>query len=610
MCGIGGALGRPGDGSIARFGATCLDANARRGPDHRAERALRVGEWEVSLAHNRLAILDLTPGGHQPMEGSDGDLVITYNGEIYNHGELRETLRAQGHVFRSTSDTEVLLAAYRQWGTAAFERCNGMFALALLDRPRRELLLVRDRFGVKPLHYHLSATRVLFASTATPIATVVGREPDREYLARSAHYAVFEDDSDRTQYRNVRAVRPGHLMRIRLDGPSLSSSESMFYSLEDRVRTLSAAPAPPRDGAIAECRQRLTDAVRLRLMADVPVAVSLSGGIDSATLCALASTIHPGLIGFTYGRPDRAETEGPVAAQIAESLGLRIHWVWPDARDLAELFWDCLDAQDAPFTTGSIVAQYAVYREVRRAGVKVLLGGQGGDEAFMGYRKYLVWRWTEVLRQRRLGESVRAMTDVSRALWAQRSQWRTYLSAARRYAGRGSGGRLLGAAAAPSPYHEVPGLGLAGRQIQDITAGGLPTMLRYEDRNSMGNSVESRLPYLDYRLMEWAVALPVDLKLREGFGKWILRQVAPARLPTELVQSRAKRGFDVSVADWMAQGLGRRIRDELARTWRRSAEFFRPGVDPERDFADRFLATDGGRFADAVAALWIGRCLS
>jgi len=259
----------------------------------------------------------------------------------------------------------------------------------------------------------------------------------------------------------------------------------------------------------------------------------------------------------------------------------------------------------------SVVAQSAVFRAVHAAGVKVLLGGQGGDEIFMGYRKYLAWRWLAQVRGARVGAAVQSGVDLGRALWAQRRQWRTYLGAARRFRAGGGGDSLFHPAETPAaPYAAPSGMGLEGRQVADITTGGLPTLLRYEDRNSMGHSVESRLPYLDYRLVEWAIAAPVSTKLSRGYGKWMLRQVARDRLPADIVDARGKRGFDVRLDTWIGAGLGREIRAELGATWGRIRDHFSPDVRPDEAFADRALLGAPRRFADAVLALWLGRRLA
>ncbi len=608
MCGIGGGIGRGDDFLVMRAASLCLDLNARRGPDYRAERAVGAGNWTARLAFNRLAIVDLSPGGNQPM--SHGATWISYNGEIYNYIELRRELEAKGVQFHSTSDTEVLLAAWNEWEAGCLARLNGMFAFALLDAARGRFVLARDRFGVKPLHYHATSDRIVFASTAGPLARLVGSEPDAIYLARGARFGVWDDDSSRTAYRNVKSLPPGHLAVADLQGAALDLQVRSWYRLGERVAALvpGLAGLGP-DAAVEQARELLTDAVRLRLRSDVPVAVSLSGGVDSATISALARGAAGPLQGFSFGHPDRPETEGPVIKSIAASLRMDVEFVWPDPVDMAELFWECLEAQDAPFAGGSIVAQFAVFRAVHRAGIKVLLGGQGGDEVFMGYRKYLVWRWLAAMQALHPAAALVAGVDVARAAWAHRAQWRTYLAAARRYRGAGTE-TILRLPVVPSPHRAAAGVpGLHSRQVADVVTGGLPTLLRYEDRNSMGNSVESRLPFLDYRLVEWGTAAPATTKLRDGLGKWMLRQVSVGSLPGSVTAAREKRGFDVRVSEWLATGLGARIRAEIERNRVGLADWLPASVSVGSDFSDAVLSGSPRRLTDAITALWLVRCL-
>jgi asparagine synthase (glutamine-hydrolysing) len=609
MCGIGGGIGRPGDGIVGAVSSACLAAHARRGPDHQRGEVIAVGGWQAHLTHNRLTVVDLSSGGHQPMRRDPGGQWLCYNGEIYNYVELRRELESMGLVFQSASDSEVLLAAWQAWGPDSLDRCNGMFAFAIVDPAKAQVTLVRDRFGVKPLHYVLTPDRLLFSSTPGPLAAAVGGEPDLTYLSRGARYGTWDDDTGRSPFARVRSLPAGHLLSISLGQGPLLGEPRAWYRLADRVRDLVPTLASlTAEDAIAATRQQLDEAVRLRLRADVPVAVSLSGGVDSATVAAMARARHGTLRGFSFGHPDQPGTEGPVIGRLARHLDLEVDWVWPTDAVMAEDFWACLEAQDAPFAGGSVVAQHAVFRAVRRAGVKVLLGGQGGDEAFMGYRKYLVWRWLSAMRSGDVRATVGSGVDLACGLAAQATQWRTYLAAARRYRPGGAVGSLLALpAAAPTSWKapEVPGL--AAHQVADAVSGGLPTLLRYEDRNSMGNSVESRLPFLDYRLVEWAMAAPVGVKLRAGYGKWVLRQVANGLLPAEVGRTRGKRGFDVRVDRWLAAGLGERIRTRLSEARPRLRAFLPDRLRVERDFSDAALATTSQRMTDAITALWLAR---
>ena len=607
MCGVSGGVFVPGDEGASGFLASCLEDHQRRGPDHEGSRTLPVGNWEVRLGHRRLSIVDLSPEGQQPMAAGADALVVSYNGEIYNYVELREELAAQGRRFRSRSDTEVILAAYAVWGRQAFARLNGMFAIALLDRDRRRLLLVRDRFGIKPLYYHETSRRVLFSSTARPIAGVVGREPDLAYLGRGLARRCFEDESESCQYRLVRSVRPGHVYEIGLDAGALRVERTRFYDLAERVSAIAPGLATlDEETARLDLRSRLGDSVSIRLRADVPVGISLSGGLDSSSVAALATAGHPEIVGFTFGRPDRKDTEGPVVRALERHLGLRVEYVWPDATDMAGLYWRCLHEQDSPFSTGSILAQFAVYRAARRAGIPVILGGQGGDEILMGYRKFLLWQARSLWRSGRVGEAMRALAALPGVAWAEREQWRVYGPAllARR---RGYQAEVLRLpAGAGSGEAALPDT-LAGRQVDEVLRGGLPTLLRYEDRNSMANSIESRLPFMDYRLVEWAIALPPHLKIRHGYGKYLLRKAMAPDLVSGIVEAKFKRGFDVGISSWVAAGLGAAIREELRRLWPVLRPFVAADAQVDRDFDDRSLGGSATRFAEATAAIWIGR---
>ena len=604
MCGISGGVSAAGDDRLRAFVGDCRREHAHRGPDDDAERLEPVGHRTVILGHRRLAVVDVSRVAAQPMQR--GGLVVTYNGEIYNHVELRAQLENAGLAFRTRSDTEVLLAAYEAWGEACVSRLRGMFAFALLDLARRRLLLVRDRFGVKPLYYWSDGEHLVFSSTAHPVARFLRAGPNPAFVARGLRSLGFDDDTEATQYAGPRAIRPGHLYRVDLDQPCLRIEPQRYYDLESAVAGRRAEVGEVGvEGAVADCRALLTDAIRIRLRADVPIAVSLSGGLDSSLIAALSHRHDRRLVGYCFGHPEQPETEAAAATALARHLGMELRWVDPAPALLAELYWAALEAQDAPFSTGSIVAQYAVYQAAHRDGFKVVLGGQGGDEAFLGYRKALVWSLRESIASRhlrRVGGSLADLVLASAADWRQAG---LYARVAVRRADWGAGRWIDGGA-----EDGVATVGdVAARQIADVMRGGLPTLLRYEDRNSMANSVESRLPFMDHHLMEWAIALPTALKVRSGFGKWILRRIAADLIPASITATRAKRGFDVATGAWLAAGLGRRIRGELRRLAPRLASAGIPVTDVDRQYPDGALARAGGRLTEATGFIWLGRAL-
>jgi len=600
-------VARRDDPAAGRFVDRAVGLQLARGPDHQATVGVDLAAWSVALGHNRLCIIDLAPSGHQPMWGGDRRTVITYNGEIYNYLELRAELESHGYRFQSRSDTEVLLAAWDHWGAEALHRLNGMFALALLDPTRGELVLARDRFGVKPLYYSARPGGLRFASTLAPLLEDAG-EPDLGYLRQGLALGVYEDASARTPYTGIQAVPPGHLVRFRLDEPRLRPDVSAWYDLAGAAASRAEALASVSAATAAEqVRELLTSAVALRLRSDVPVGVSLSGGVDSAAVAMLAAAQKGGVRGLTFGHPQALATEGPQVAALTAGSGVQPDFIWPAPERMAELFWGCLRAQQAPFASGSVVAQYAVFERARALGLTVMLGGQGGDEGFMGYRKYHLFRLQAALAARRPLPLLRAAAGLTRTLWGERAQTGVYWSRGRQYATGVAPESVLRLGEGPLPNLGLPPAGGSrARQVLDITQFSLPTLLRYEDRNSMGHSIESRLPFMDFRILELGVALPEALKLRDGYGKWVLRKALDGVVPPAVTWSRAKRGFDVGTAPWMTGGLGPAIREALEQTVPRLGDLVMPGVRVAAYFADTRLATDRAVLADAVALLWLG----
>jgi len=608
MCGISGAvLPRNRAGAGRDYVGHAIACQMDRGPDFQAQQGTDMGIWHVVLGHNRLSILDLSALGNQPMMGQDGLALLVFNGEIYNYVELREDLERQGSVFTGTSDTQVLLEAYRVWGRAAFQRFNGMFAFALLDGANRELLLVRDRFGVKPLHVVERNDGLWFASAPSPLHDVAGRRPDLAYALRGLAHRVYDDEDDRSPFEGIRSVRAGHVYRYRLDGDSLAGTREPYYDFRARVAERVAETGALGDAElVSRVASLLEDGCAIRTRSDVPVAVSLSGGLDSGSV-ALFAARHAKITGISFAHPDHPESEAMLAAASARASKVAVEWVWREPADMTEMFWRCLRAQQAPFLTGSVVAQYAVFERTRALGFKVLLGGQGGDEAFMGYRKFQLFALQHSIRTGDPINVLKTGANLLRMTAGETGQLGVY--------GRRGLQYLTGKKENRSLFRtdgiELGSIGLApkssvrDRQVNDVLRFSLPTLLRYEDRNSMANSIESRLPFLDYRMLELAVALPEGLKLRQGFGKFALRRVMDGQLPADIVWGRAKRGFDADIGRWLAAGLGRSIRERLHDALPAADGLTLRRLNADADFSDRALEHEPGRFGDAVTVLWL-----
>ncbi|MBM4196801.1 MAG: asparagine synthase (glutamine-hydrolyzing) [Gammaproteobacteria bacterium] len=591
MCGIAG-IADPG--GIAR---TELGAMARvlrhRGPDdegfalfdgHGPPIALRgddtapglealahLDTWSqkatIGLAHRRLAILDVSPAGHQPMVAANGRLVITYNGEVYNYRELRRELAAAGHAFHSGSDTEVILAAYLEWGPRCVTRFVGMWAFAIRDQARGCLFLSRDRFGIKPLYYAQAGRRFVFASEIKALLEVAG--VTRDVNTAAALDYVYDGSmpvSDATLFRDVRELQPGcNLLFHCEDG---RAETNRWYDLATAV---AAIEMPANDDvALAGYGSRFAEAIDLHLRSDVPVGTCLSGGLDSSLIVAYAAErVGAGPFNsFTAAYDDPTIDESAFARRVSDSLPVvRAHYVHPDASKL----WNEIDRlvwhQDLPVGSTSMFAQWCVMKRAAGEGMKVLLDGQGADETLGGYAYFAGVFLLELLRAGRLGKfrsdaallkenrSVNVWNEMGRVLYyclPDRLQ-RTVFSRARVGSGFLTEDALRARSAAPPPVR----IGRTVRESNILAIQlSLPSLLRYEDRNSMAYSIESRVPFLDHRLVEYGVALDSGLKIRDGWHKYVLRKTGESRLLPEVLWRRDKKGFLTPQRRWLGELRG------------------------------------------------------
>lgn len=549
MCGICGvvAFGAPADRDVV---ALMMDELAHRGPDG-SGMFVRDG---VALGHRRLAIIDLTDAGRQPFASEDGTLQLLHNGEIYNYRELRAELETKGHRFRSATDTEVILAAYREWGEACVPRFNGMWAFALWDERQRRLFCSRDRFGVKPFYYRFDGTRLVFASepkafTADPSIRLEAN-PARvhDYLTQG-----YLDHTSETFFRGIVRLPEAH---------SLSFDERGLRVW--RYWRLEPSDRPP--DAAAAFRELLLDSVRLRLRSDVPIGTCLSGGLDSSAIACLvdhllrteAESARP--VGdrqrtFTAYFEDRGFDERPFAEAVVGRIDAQPEWVSFDDVELAERLPEIVHAQDEPFGSTSIAAQWFVMRAAARAGLKVMLDGQGGDELLAGYPAYLGARLADLVASARVGELARELGAQRRVGGASRrslaaATLRPFLPERAKWAlrARASGAGVLvhrefdGAHSPPQPKRPFPDR-LRNLQHDILTRRGLPELLHYEDRNSMAHSLEARVPFLDYRLAELAFSLDGGELIRAGRTKHVLRRALSDLLPPEVRDRTDKLGF-------------------------------------------------------------------
>ena len=574
MCGIAGQvrLDRPID--PAELGGM-LDLLAHRGPDG-------AGTWtapassgapHVALGHRRLAILDLSDAAAQPMvdpgEGG-GAVALTYNGEIYNYLEVRAELESRGHRFRSRSDTEVLLRAWREWGPECLPRLNGMFAFALWDAGRRELFAARDRFGEKPFHYLWDPRRGLFAFASEIKALLALPEASREIDERALYrYVAFQElaGAEATLWRGIRRLPRASWLRLRWEGAGLHLDVRRWWDVD-----LDAEEDLPLAEAARRFAELFADSVRLRLRSDVPVGSSLSGGLDSsAVVCQVhALGAAAGQATFTARMEVPELDEGRYVAAVTAQTGVAGHEAWPRAADLTALFPRLCRHLEEPFLSTSQLAQHLVMRLAAEHGVTVLLDGQGADELLAGYRPYFLVRAADLAERRRL-----------LALWQEWRGFRSRRATPFPLTSKALLARLLPARLQPARQTDGPArwqplarffdpAWLAGfrseeppalpasrrdrltrRLYADALDGELQELLRYGDRNSMAWSRELRQPFLDHRLAEFAFRLPVAAKLHRGETKVVLRRAMAGRLPAAVLARHDKLGYQAPLLTWL-----------------------------------------------------------
>jgi asparagine synthase (glutamine-hydrolysing) len=539
---------------------------SHRGPDDSGT----VSDGAVHLGHRRLTVIDLSPAGHQPMANEDETVWITYNGELYGTGPLRDRLEARGHRFRSRTDTEVLVHLYEEEGSALFRQINGMFAFAIHDRARRRLLLARDRLGIKPLFYAFAGGELVFASEIKAVLEGLGRRPSLRPDAVGQYLLQGFASAPDTVFEGVYALPPGHHLEIDLE-------RLREGHLPEPVEFWDAAftgdDARPADELAGELEELLADAVRIRMVADVPFGAFLSGGIDSSVVVALMARASAEPVRtFTVDVPGTSRSEREKAEAVARRYATA-HLTIDSVAARAEDYWPRLDHFDAPFNCPSLLNAWLVSREARRH-VTVALSGDGGDELFGGYTRYADYARSAGPRRARplLRMASRAVPhdlrgrarldgladdDFERYF---RMRHPVPVEAAEALAGARLDAWVDRMRAV---FERHPGDRLTRAMYFDLKTYLADHVLAKVDSASMSVSLEVRVPFLDYRVVELAGRVPSNLKVRDG-GKWLLKRVASRLLPDGLVDQE-KVGFDPPLASWVFDAHREAVLDALAR---------------------------------------------
>lgn len=575
MCGIAGLISsRPIRDQAGKLGLLSREM-AHRGPDDAGfltwrddaplspgRDAERLPAGRVALVHRRLSIFDLSPLGWQPMVSRDGKTAIVFNGEIYNHRELKAALEAEGERFRSTSDTEVLLTILAREGATGLTRLTGMFAFAHLDIEKRRVLIVRDPLGIKPLHYCAGNGQLAFASEIRPLLAVGDNapRPDAAALFRYLRHAVTNHGGS-TVFEGIHELEPGCLMDVDLDRPDHPSVRRYWRP----VRPEQPARMSAHEAA-AGLRSLLARNVSLHMRADVPCAAALSGGVDSSGIVALMrremGDAAP-LDVFSYIADHERLSEARWISIAAEATKARVHEVNLDPPRLAAEIDDLIASQEQPFTTTSMWAQAHVYRAANTAGFKIVLDGQGADELFAGYAVFRAARLEGLIRRGRIGEARELLATVpgSKSNALLQAAGGLLPSSARSLARRAVGKPVIPAWLDPRWFgsgaiEHRPGSAeahspLAATIFDAVTGSSLPMLLRFADRNAMAASVENRVPYLTADMVEFAFSLPDEILIaQDGTLKNVLRDALRGLVPDPILDRRDKIGFETPEADW------------------------------------------------------------
>ncbi len=548
MCGIFGLVNKTGPVDVRQVNEL-TDIVAHRGPDGRGVRV----NGKVGLGHRRLAIIDRTDDGAQPMRDSLLPIWITYNGEIYNYLELRAELKALGHVFHTASDTEVLLAAYIRWGERCLDRFNGMWSFAIHDERDNTLFCARDRFGVKPFYFANTAAVFAFGSEIRQLLPLVGHSIADDDLVRDFLVCGLTDHTNRTFFKGIEKLPPGHKMRVDVSTGRIAIER--YYSLAPR-----AAVTDERDAA-RSLAELLDDATRLRLRSDVRVGTCLSGGLDSSSVATLAAkryaaTSNERFFAITAVSEQAANNEEAYAADVVAKAELNWLRTKPSYEDFASTAEALLDVQEEPFGGPSIMMQYEVMKTARANGVIVLLDGQGGDETLLGYHRYYAAWLRDRLDHAGIGGFLSAFRAATQAGVSAR-RLLMYLFGASSAALRAAFYRwqyaFLKRPDLPECLRRFARETRDAQQMQvlEITETNLPMLLRFEDKNSMRFGIETRLPFLDYRFVEFALSLPTGIKLNHGWTKWPLRAAMQEALPASISWRKDKIGFAAPDQIWL-----------------------------------------------------------
>lgn len=552
MCGISGIFNFNGAPVDERELFSMNEAIRHRGPDGNGQ----FVEGNVGIASNRLAILDLREIANMPLYDKDGRYVIVFNGEIYNYIEVREELIKKGHIFHTGGDTEVVMLAYKEYGEDCLHKLNGMWAFAIWDKQEKTLFCSRDRFGIKPLYYYKDKDRVVFASEIKQLLRCgVDRSVNDEIIY---DYLVFNfiDHTEETFFKFINKLQAGHKLTVK----NGEMKVSRWYHL-------------PTDNVLTDTKSLYNDfynlfydSVRLHLRSDVEVGSCLSGGLDSSAIVCVMHDILK-----MEGKTDIQKTytavyddplidERPFVEEVIKQTGASKNYLFPNVEDFRKDIDKLTYHQDEPYTGATVFAQWSVFKKIHETGIKVVLDGQGSDEILLGYFSFFPFHLKRnILNPFRFISEFAGGVNTSNLGWNKFTQNFIYFntgSVRYRHVLK-NGGQFVNESFIASQnrrdvFNEmIATSSLEANRLSNVWNISIPSLLRYEDRNSMAFSVESRIPFLDYRLVEFIFSIPLNKLIHKGWTKHVLRESLKGKIPEDIRMRKGKLAFSVPQKQWL-----------------------------------------------------------
>jgi asparagine synthase (glutamine-hydrolysing) len=555
MCGISGIINKgnfPVDKELIK---KINDLICHRGPDGEG---FYFGN-SFAFGHRRLSIIDLTAHGSQPMSYKNR-YWITYNGEVYNYIEIKEELISLGHSFVSGSDTEVILAAYDQWGYKCLNRFNGMWAFAIFDSQKDIVFLARDRFGIKPLYYSNKQDQFIFGSEIKQLLALQETIKANRRVVIESLLTSIDGHTEETYFADINSFPSSHFAVYNLRNHSLKIERYYKLKINQQIKDL------PLNVVEKEFRELLDDAIKIRLRSDVKVGTCLSGGLDSSVTSSIASgfyhkCVDEKFIGIHAKSSDAESDESDFAKLVSDYLNLDLHIVEPDTDDFLNKIDELIYTQEEPFGSPSMFMGWHVFEKAKALGCKVMLNGQGGDEVLLGYERYYA-SFLKSISLLSFFKEAKAISSNSKLNLKNLLLYNFYFTnATLRIRQLKKRSFLLPQIKRTFDFNTIRKStksfkDIEALQLLEISSLQLPHLLRYEDRNSMRHSIETRLPFLDYRLVEFCLSIAPEFKIQKGWTKYILRKATEDVLPPSISWRKDKKGFEAPEKTWIGSSSG------------------------------------------------------